>query len=119
MLKYSIIALKFPIVHHRSCTGGTYAFRRIDEDNDGELSESEITYELYRDIQAINKNINEVSGSGIIIGILSFLNSKSSRKLVRNFGKLGLGITIFDLGYAICNKLLLNKMNQRIIQGYN
>ena len=94
-------------------------FRRIDADKNDELSKDEITSELYNDINSLRETVRSTSGAGAILGILCFINSKSPKKYVRTIGKIGFGITLFDLFRAICSKIQLNKMEQRISQGYN
>jgi len=94
-------------------------FRDIDEDKNGELSKPEITNELYRDIERLNTRMKDTAKQGIMIGFLSWINSKSSRKFCKAMGRIGLCITLLDLGIALHDKFKINELNQRIANGHN
>jgi len=90
-------------------------FYRIDKDNDGVLSKSEITEELYRDAEAERNAVRDNSLFGL--GFAAY--GLWCKKITKKHSKVAFFMTCFDLIAALHSKYQENKAYTRIAQGCN
>ena len=91
-------------------------FNRIDKDGDGVLSSSEITSEIESDIEEYRSGTKWMCGLGIVNALLGIATNKNATPKSKG---ISLGLTLFCLYSAYRDKKMADKLNQRLIQGYN
>ena len=91
-------------------------FNRIDQDGDGILSKSEITEELYSDIESTKKSVKFNAGLGLAAGLLGWA---IHNKVPKKTALFNLGVVLYSIGVTIYQKMHAESLEKRIIQGYN
>ena len=83
-------------------------FDRIDENQDRELSEDEITYEIYRDIDSYDNTAKLTTALGLASLASSYLTKGPKSKV------FGLIFAAANLGVAIYGILQQNKLEKKV-----
>lgn len=91
-------------------------FNSIDKDYDGVLSRAEITSELENDIEHYKDNLELSVFGGILNAGIGILTNKIVSPRLKKFT---LFATAMSIVCALHNKLKIDELQKRMVQGYN